>query len=105
VYLVRRTERTGTDGRGHPKRGFAPGLKRAESFQRRADSPIWIVDYVLAEDGTGLVMGVPAHDPADFFLPARRCCPSKRVRALRCQRRGLRRRRWDAAVRLVPPAL
>lgn len=28
--------------------------------------PIWIADYVLASYGTGVVMGVPAHDTRDF---------------------------------------
>lgn len=28
--------------------------------------PIWVADYVVAEYGTGVVMGVPAHDQRDF---------------------------------------
>ena len=28
--------------------------------------PIWIADYVLANYGTGIIMGVPAHDERDF---------------------------------------
>ncbi len=28
--------------------------------------PIWIVDYVLPSYGTGVIMGVPAHDERDF---------------------------------------
>jgi leucyl-tRNA synthetase len=30
--------------------------------------PIWIADYVLAEYGSGAVMGVPAHDQRDFVF-------------------------------------
>ena len=30
--------------------------------------PIWISDYVLMHYGTGIVMGVPAHDERDFFF-------------------------------------
>ena len=41
--------------------------------------PIWIADYVLAEYGTGAVMGVPAHDERDFQFALSHQIPMKAV--------------------------
>ncbi len=41
--------------------------------------PIWIGDYVLAHYGTGVVMGVPAHDQRDFEFAKRNALPIKVV--------------------------
>jgi leucyl-tRNA synthetase len=50
-----------------PKRGVALG-----AWVRHPASgeliPLWIADYVLAEYGSGAVMGVPAHDQRDFLF-------------------------------------
>ncbi len=47
------------------KRGIFSGAYAAHPLSRER-IPIWITSYVLAEYGTGAVMGVPAHDERDF---------------------------------------
>jgi leucyl-tRNA synthetase len=41
--------------------------------------PIWIGDYVLLSYGTGIVMGVPAHDQRDFTFAKKYGLPIKTV--------------------------
>jgi len=41
--------------------------------------PIWIADYVLLSYGTGVVMGVPAHDERDFAFAQRYNLPIRVV--------------------------
>jgi leucyl-tRNA synthetase len=41
--------------------------------------PIWVTNYVLAEYGTGAVMGVPGHDERDFDFARRHELPVVRV--------------------------
>jgi leucyl-tRNA synthetase len=41
--------------------------------------PIWITNYVLAEYGTGAVMGVPGHDERDFDFAKKMGLPIARV--------------------------
>lgn len=68
-------ERTAED---RPKRGVPIGA----SVRNPASGeliPIWIADYVLAEYGTGAVMGVPAHDQRDFVFARQYELPIKQV--------------------------
>ena len=57
-------ERTAED---KPKRGVPIGAQVRNPATGEL-IPIWIADYVLAEYGTGAVMGVPAHDQRDFLF-------------------------------------
>jgi leucyl-tRNA synthetase len=41
--------------------------------------PLWVADYVLAHYGTGVVMGVPAHDTRDFAFAKKYRLPVKVV--------------------------
>ena len=55
-------ERTSTE---RPKTGVPLGTHVINPFNGEK-VPLWTGDYVLAEYGTGAVMGVPAHDARDF---------------------------------------
>ncbi|MGC6483558.1 MAG: leucine--tRNA ligase [Synechococcus sp.] len=55
-------ERTAED---QPKRGIPIGAAVTNPVNGE-QLPVWIADYVLADYGTGAVMGVPAHDSRDF---------------------------------------
>jgi leucyl-tRNA synthetase len=45
----------------------------------REKVPIWVTNYVLAEYGTGAVMGVPAHDERDFAFAKAHALPIAQV--------------------------
>jgi leucyl-tRNA synthetase len=59
--LDREARRTGAI----EKEGFDTGRTAVNPFAGK-DVPIWIANFVLAEYGTGAIMGVPAHDERDF---------------------------------------
>ena len=68
-------ERTAED---RPKRGVPIGANVRNPASGEL-IPIWIADYVLAEYGTGAVMGVPAHDQRDFVFAREYELPIKPV--------------------------
>jgi leucyl-tRNA synthetase len=68
-------ERTAED---KPKRGVPIGT-RVRNPASGELIPLWIADYVLAEYGTGAVMGVPAHDQRDFLFARQYELPVQQV--------------------------
>jgi len=68
-------ERTAEDG---PKRGVPIGAMVRNPANGEA-VPLWIADYVLAEYGTGAVMGVPAHDQRDSLFARQYELPVRQV--------------------------
>ena len=68
-------ERTAED---RPKRGVPIGAWVRNPATGEA-IPLWIADYVLADYGTGVVMGVPAHDARDFQFSRRHELPVRPV--------------------------
>ncbi|MGL6132646.1 MAG: leucine--tRNA ligase [Prochlorococcaceae cyanobacterium] len=68
-------ERTAED---KPKRGIPIGAQVRNPANGQL-VPVWIADYVLAEYGTGAVMGVPAHDQRDFLFARQYELPVQQV--------------------------
>ena len=68
-------ERTAED---KPKRGVPIGAQVRNPANGEL-IPLWIADYVLADYGTGAVMGVPAHDQRDFLFARQYELPVKQV--------------------------
>jgi leucyl-tRNA synthetase len=68
-------ERTADD---KPKRGVPLGA-RVRNPANGELMPLWIADYVLADYGTGAVMGVPAHDQRDFVFARQYELPVRQV--------------------------
>ena len=68
-------ERTAED---RPKRGMPLGAQ-VRNPATGEPIPLWIADYVLADYGTGVVMGVPAHDQRDFLFARQYELPVRQV--------------------------
>ncbi|MAR07032.1 MAG: leucine--tRNA ligase [Cyanobium sp. NAT70] len=68
-------ERTSDD---RPKRGVPIGASVTNPLNGES-LPVWIADYVLAEYGTGAVMGVPAHDQRDIQFATANDLPIRQV--------------------------
>ena len=60
------------------KEGFFTGRFAVNPFSG-AHIPIWVANFVLAEYGTGAVMGVPAHDQRDYEFAEKYRLPVKIV--------------------------
>lgn len=60
------------------KSGVFTGLYCLNSITKER-LPIWVADFVLTTVGTGVVVGVPAHDERDFQFAVKYGLPIKRV--------------------------
>jgi len=61
-----------------PKRGVPIGAQVRHPASGEL-IPLWIADYVLADYGSGAVMGVPAHDQRDFLFARQHELPIRQV--------------------------
>lgn len=67
-----------TDRENKEKIGVDTGLKAINPASKK-EIPVWVVNYVSAEYGTGAIMGVPAHDERDFEFAKKYNLPVKNV--------------------------
>lgn len=63
---------------GAEKKGFFTGFHVINPVNGE-EVPVWVSNYVLAEYGTGAVMGVPAHDQRDYEFAVKFGLPIKTV--------------------------
>jgi leucyl-tRNA synthetase len=61
------------------KRGFDTGLSLAHPLDPDWHLPLWVVNYVLMDYGTGAIFGCPAHDQRDLDFARRYELPVIRV--------------------------
>jgi leucyl-tRNA synthetase len=79
-YIRRALLRTEIDraSTARPKDGVDTGATAVHPLTGEP-VPIWVADYVIATYGTGIVMGVPAHDERDFAFARRYGLPIRVV--------------------------
>lgn len=75
--VINRSERERITA-GHNATGVFTGAYATHPFTQEP-IPIWISDYVLANYGTGVVMGVPAHDSRDYTFATQFQLPMTQV--------------------------
>ncbi len=63
---------------GRQKTGVFTGLYATNTLNNKK-LPIWVSDFVLADFGTGAVVGVPGHDVRDFEFATKFKLPVERV--------------------------
>ncbi len=61
------------------KRGFDTGLALAHPLDPDWHLPLWVVNYVLMDYGTGAIFGCPAHDQRDLDFARKYGLPVVRV--------------------------
>ena len=61
------------------KLGFNTNLTATHPFQAEWELPIYIVNFVLMDYGTGAIFGVPAHDQRDMDFARKYGLPVRRV--------------------------
>jgi len=57
------------------KQGYDTGLRVVHPFDPSRTSPVWIVNFVLIEYGTGAIFGCPAHDQRDLDFARKYALP------------------------------
>lgn len=77
AYIAQAAHRSDVERHSRQPDGVATGA--AAVLPDGTQVPIYVADYVLADVGTGAVMGVPAHDVRDFALAQHLGLPVKRV--------------------------